>query len=311
MNKSINDRLDKALEKWHAKLNCGLTLVENIYHFTDFEGLKGILTSQKLRFTDYRYLNDPTELEFCKDIILDEMFKHNLSPDQHRAITFLFDKLSSIYNVYISCFSTEKNKLSLWRYYANNGTGFAIGFRKNFFWPDENLSASDNPHELTVCKINYCKKRTKKIVKGFFDEFCKICPTEGEKEKCFIRLLTHLIRILPAIKDESFCDEQEIRLYCTDGSLLHGKDGRPIYFDEKDRAFIPIKKKKLPFVNIIRGNKPVVTPEKFQKEDIVEILVGPSCNFIEAKTCIRSILQNNDYTNDVPINFAKLPFQLA
>jgi hypothetical protein len=55
----------------------------------------------------------------------------------------------------------------------------------------------------------------------------------------------------------------------------------------------------------------VVTPEKFEKEDIIEILVGPCCNFIEAKTYIRRILQNNGYTNNIPINFAKLPFQQA
>jgi hypothetical protein len=50
MNKSINDKLDKAIKKLHAKLNSGLKLVDKIYHYTDFEGLKGIITNQMLWF---------------------------------------------------------------------------------------------------------------------------------------------------------------------------------------------------------------------------------------------------------------------
>lgn len=308
MNKSIYDNSDKAFQKWHAELNCGLTLVDKIYHYTNLEGLEGILSSQKLRFTDYRYLNDPTELTFCKKIILDEMSKHKISRNLQHMITLLFDKLSSIYNVYIACFSEEKSKLSLWRYYANNGTGFAIGFRKKFFLSDENQRDNDDPHALSVCKICYCKKRTKKIVKGFFKEFCKIFPTEKEQNNHISLLLIHLIRILPAIKDESFDDEYEIRLYCADGKLLKDKEGQSIFFDEEHKSLVQVNKPKLPFVNNIT-EKPVATPEKFEKEDIIEILVGPCCNFIEAQTHIRCILKNSGYTHYIPINFADLPFQ--
>lgn len=41
----------------------------DIYHYTDFKGLTNILKQRKLRFTDYRYFNDPTEIEFGKKII--------------------------------------------------------------------------------------------------------------------------------------------------------------------------------------------------------------------------------------------------
>jgi hypothetical protein len=188
MTESAYVKLDKALKKRHAKFKDGLTRVDKIYHYTDFEGLRGIITSQKLWFTDYRYLNDPTELKFCKNIILNvgEMVNHNLSRDQYKILTSHFDELLSKYNVYISCFSTEANKLSLWRYYANNGTGFAIGFGKNYFRPAENQGSHDDPREPTVCKINYDKKRTERIVKGFFDEFCKISPTTLDEALMFL-----------------------------------------------------------------------------------------------------------------------------
>ena len=33
-----------------------------LYHYTDGQGLRGILESGRLWFTDYRHLNDPSEL---------------------------------------------------------------------------------------------------------------------------------------------------------------------------------------------------------------------------------------------------------
>ena len=44
-----------AFEKRHA-------IKETLYHYTDASGLKGIIDNQEIWFTDYRYLNDPSEL---------------------------------------------------------------------------------------------------------------------------------------------------------------------------------------------------------------------------------------------------------
>ena len=44
-----------------------------LYHYTDGRGLKGIMESQTIWFTDYRHLNDPSELvhglEVAHDVI--------------------------------------------------------------------------------------------------------------------------------------------------------------------------------------------------------------------------------------------------
>lgn len=62
------DRLDEALDKYHVQLSQRVINENIIYHYTSYEGLKGILSSQKLRFTDYKFLNDPTEIEYCKKL---------------------------------------------------------------------------------------------------------------------------------------------------------------------------------------------------------------------------------------------------
>lgn len=157
------DRLDEALDKYHVQLSQRVINENIIYHYTSYEGLKGILSSQKLRFTDYKFLNDPTEIEYCKKIILDEMYNHDLGSKNFHLINQFFNQLDAMYKIYISCFS-ENNKLSLWRYYADNGAGFALGFGKNFFQPSKE---NDDPLAPTVCEIIYGEK-AKEMVAGFF-----------------------------------------------------------------------------------------------------------------------------------------------
>lgn len=287
MTASIDDKADKlhrAFQKWHQAFDCG-SLPNIIYHYTDFGGLGGILASQKLWCTDYRYLNDPTELEFGKSVIFRAVLEHSaLTP---KVIFELFKKLEYVYHVYTVSFSAEINKLSLWRYYANNGTGFAIGFKKDFFEPLKNQSEPD-ALDACVCKVNYGEQKNIKIVEGFIKEFLEICNTPSERDKFISTLLCHFIRILPAIKDESFQDEYEIRLYRAEGTLLDA------YYPDKDRDFIQRKKIDMPFVDAISGNKPVLT-EEFKKKQIAEIVVGPCCSFMEARANIRTLLRNWGY----------------
>src|SRR5215475_13210504 len=61
--------LQQAIEKFTAWAEQHLrteqdaaTITVPLYHYTDGRGLKGILESGRVWFTDYRHLNDPSEL---------------------------------------------------------------------------------------------------------------------------------------------------------------------------------------------------------------------------------------------------------
>lgn len=105
-----------------------------IYHYTNYEGLLGILQSQKFWATESSYLNDSSEisygLELCKTF-LDERLKKIQYGWENDFINQILHSLSMInhYELYISCFSEEKDLLSQWKGYANNGNGFAIGLK--------------------------------------------------------------------------------------------------------------------------------------------------------------------------------------
>ncbi len=46
---------------------------ETLYHYTTVTGLKGIIESESVWFTDFRHMNDPSEIkhgiELCRDVI--------------------------------------------------------------------------------------------------------------------------------------------------------------------------------------------------------------------------------------------------
>jgi len=121
------------------------------YHYTDGRGLFGILDSCAVRFTDYRHLNDPSELKHgvdCAMALIQSMaFGANWVRRCFLAVlmqTVSRYILSDELEVFIASFSREKDDLGQWRAYADDGRGFAIGSSPdvftNFEWDDGQLS---------------------------------------------------------------------------------------------------------------------------------------------------------------------------
>lgn len=134
----------------------------SIFHYTDTAGLLGILLSQSLFATDYRYLNDTTEAAAIRDLLLPilhseissitpklierkwlrkEYFDENgLGTDQmqadavYRAFSRALDNVSPFFIASFcehktGSYEFENGLLSQWRGYAQSG-GFAIEFEE-------------------------------------------------------------------------------------------------------------------------------------------------------------------------------------
>lgn len=50
----------------------------DLYHYTTFEGLMGIVNNRTIRLTDYRFLNDPVELIYGLDKVDSELAKYDV-----------------------------------------------------------------------------------------------------------------------------------------------------------------------------------------------------------------------------------------
>lgn len=156
-----------------------------LYHYTDANGLLGILGSPKvfpgteedsvfpkepgatfgtLWATDARYLNDSKELTYGVEILatkLEERAGATTTPVVRERLTqladdvrtsrfeFTFGSRTEKPDPHVTCFCTSGNLLSQWRGYGDGGGGFAIGFSRaaldEFIVVDPELLKTD-PH---------------------------------------------------------------------------------------------------------------------------------------------------------------------
>src|SRR5215831_10019471 len=116
------------------------TIEMPLYHYTDGRGLKGIIESQTIWFTDYRHLNDPSELIHGIEMAHDVMrLAANGADGRVRLFLeclrdmFSSKNFSATLEFFIASFSRERDDLGQWRAYADNGRGYAIGFAPRVF----------------------------------------------------------------------------------------------------------------------------------------------------------------------------------
>jgi hypothetical protein len=109
-----------------------------LYHYTDAAGFHGIVREQSLRATDYRFLNDRTEIKCGVDAVRDAAKEvaadQTLDDRHHHLMNELLKgyeqlKFTEVFNPFILSFSDDGgNELGQWRAYAGDGAGYSIGF---------------------------------------------------------------------------------------------------------------------------------------------------------------------------------------
>jgi hypothetical protein len=139
--------LEEALDKYRAWAERHLqaeqdatSITAPLYHYTDGHGLKGILESGQVWLTDYRHLNDPSELTHGIDMARDVVRLIGNGADgrvrlflENFADLFTHRNLVTTLEFFIASFSHARDDLSQWRAYSDNGRGFAIGFAPRMF----------------------------------------------------------------------------------------------------------------------------------------------------------------------------------
>jgi hypothetical protein len=103
-----------------------------IYHYTTLECLQLIVERQSFILSNSIYLNDKQEFYHGVKKIIDALDRIKRSST---LIPILRKKLESINhsNKYVTCFSSQKDLLSQWRAYAEDGKGVAIGIDRKTY----------------------------------------------------------------------------------------------------------------------------------------------------------------------------------
>ena len=136
----LEDILRKHKEKLDAIVNSFTKKIvsefvpSRIYHYTNDCGLRGILKTGRLWFTDIFKFNDPSELNHGIEQasrILERKTKEG--PKEAKFFSEMFSKaivahIKESAHYLVCCFSTDRDDLGQWRAYADDGRGYAIGF---------------------------------------------------------------------------------------------------------------------------------------------------------------------------------------
>jgi hypothetical protein len=203
-----------------------------IYHYTTDAGLRGILESGRLWFTDIFDLNDPSELRHSYSIAVNLVHEwaqkvRDKNPEAAffaKRFAELLDRsvLERAAHIYVCSFSARGDDLGQWRAYADNGRGYALGFdtralETKFALPD----SKRDPNNVTF-PVSYDEKELAslqaQIVNSVFDLVlmprAKGLDSDSASEftrQVLVALSVHTVIAALSFKHWGYSNEEEYR----------------------------------------------------------------------------------------------------
>ena len=281
-----------------------------IFHYTSDAGLLGIIQSESLWVTHFKYLNDISELHHAKEIIenIVENSEEKLVKKYKEVVMVCLKQIYEIYDVYTCSFSKKPDQLSQWRAYCPNNGGFSIGFE---------IQDLKNSNSGVFLECLYDSDEQNKIAKQLIIQFCKNCeklvkdekisfpekwnkrfqkmniesyepsksknPLDLEKNHIFIRY--ELALLAARIKNKNFEEENEIRYIQVLSNSNHSK----INYRTKNNLIIP---------HVLL---------KVKKENIKEINIGPSLDQVLNNYSLKSLKMKHRLNFE--INNSPIPYR--
>jgi hypothetical protein len=265
----LNERVNRPL------LDRRRPLPTTLYHYTTAEGLLGILETQKLWATHYAYLNDPSEVEYGRQLIIefltDERTRVIQQPDFQGADRWMgFLGLAEeavlkarvqIGDPFLACFCEDGDLLSQWRRYGSDGRGYSLGVRPRAL----DSLGSDG---IRLLDVRYDKEEQKRMVSEILNAvFEHLAPlfrnsrSSLEVGQISVKdLANDLIDSLCSFKNPAFEEEKEWRC------VLHAQSAG-LLWELKDVRFRPGRNGIIPYVEVALSEEGPLP--------IVEIIAGP------------------------------------
>jgi hypothetical protein len=192
-----------------------------LYHYTDVDGLMGILNSESLRATRRDFLNDESELKYSVDFIRNALADMLLLGDDVEKILKIalnanLDLIETM-GIYVTAFSRRKDCLEMWKGYTDNG-GYSIEFDRQELLSQ--LPRTDSFYALV--DIVYDEAIQKERVRSQVEEWRN--EVIARSEELLPRLTSNVVRfddVIPAsdilhlvlsFKHPKFSYEAEARL---------------------------------------------------------------------------------------------------
>ena len=275
----------------HEILNSVLseTLPELLYHYTDQNGLMGIVKSKEIWATHHQCLNDTQEFLHAKALFRDEIDRRceSASPDSRSVFESMRSGLggqgNEDVNLYIASFSEDGDSLPQWRAYGGQTAGFALAF-----WGDR-LAL---PEDFTTVRCIYEPKKQCEVAKAIVEEIehtldqMALAGPTNQKFTAWAGLLLTLHQFALIFKHEKFKEEKEWRIVPSH-PLMDFKPAFPVGELENKLDFRPGRSMLIPYRRVpLKDNK-----NNFPLP-LSEVVIGPNPNKEQSGRSVQSLLNS-------------------
>jgi len=290
-------------------------LPEVLWHYTDANGLFGIVTSAQLRFGDVRFLNDRTERVYgdkLKDEVFEEMALTDLSGVTAKFRNFV-RVLRQPERLYICSFSATTESISQWQRYGSDGNGYCIGFLRRGL--DELFDSESVWFKAMLYDEAAQKDAMRTAIATGLKLYQELQERESSPNRPYYEYLSTDIEIdsvLLQVKNRVFHDEEEWRyLFRSDPDDNDFVHDTPRDVDKQDDSFAEdMTSNDIREAFAVRGSyvKPFITLPRTTRATrllpIVGVICGPKLDGDLAVTSARRFLVSRGY--GVQVEHSKL-----
>jgi hypothetical protein len=252
---------------------------EMLYHYTDFEGFKGIVEKRTLRATQIKSLNDSTERTHGENVI-GEVLKNAVGDNNRERISSGMIEQSDQARWFVTCFCEQPKLLSMWRAYSDRGGGYCLGF-------DAHKLRRLVPLQGSAVNFNWLFK----MVYG-------LCTTE----------LTQILHELANLIEE----DPDFTLGFIFAHILAGKIKHEAFKEEQEWRII-LDSPKIEAINFRQGHAtiiPYVELQQAQGLPLREIFYGPTLRHDgDLRKTIELMLLKYGYS-DMKVESCGIPYRL-
>jgi hypothetical protein len=294
-----------------------------IYHYTNQEGLFGILKDKKIWATHVRYLNDLQEVKAGEEAF--KLVKQDVLESKGEILDNAIESkikqaLEIIRNcdIYVASFSAANcgDSLSLWRAYSTGGVGISLGFSLprlrsaiEMLIPANVISQGGR----WLSKVSYLDTKTQPsswpVDSVVFKMAFKIMIdslTNPVADSNTIKLAAWgFARFFPTIKDSGFKDEEEYRIL-----EVRSQNNEPTKISE-----VKYRRGSFSIIPYLPIQLPLRSDEK-QSIELSRVVVGPSSHREEAVRAVKMLLRDNglhikseDYPDGVEVVPSQIPYR--
>lgn len=272
---------------------------ERLYHYTTYQGLRGIVDSKALWASDVRYMNDSAELRHTADLIQHEINRRLSAGHPHPKLLSQFldwvaHRITNGDMLFAGSFRANGNLLSQWRGYSTPGKGVSIGFS-----PDH-IMACTARQQFQVGRCIYEPAAQAELIARVIDAVESVADDIDPDHPAgvFAELESDLLRLAAILKHPSYREEDEWRIVSpviTNGPGS-GDLESPVRFREGTSMLVPYIE-----FDLVR--------EPGQPLEIEHMFLGPTANSELSLNSLSLYLAKHGIYPGGGIDYCQIPFR--